>query len=67
MDGEVVKTKEGRQVCIWAWQSGDGKRRESPRASGELVENGDERAVGTRKVAGVEGHTDNLTVHPSQC
>lgn len=41
-------------------QSGDGERRESPRASGGWVENGNKGGWGIGNVAGDEGQRDSV-------
>lgn len=38
----TCRADKGSEMCNWVWQSGDGKGGESPRASGEQVENGNE-------------------------
>lgn len=59
-EAQVTAKEMREQVCRWVGPSGDGESRESPRASGGTMENGNEGAWGTGSVAGMEGHIDRL-------
>ncbi len=60
-EGQATAKQKNRCRCRWVGQSGDGERRDSPKASGGWMENGNEGAWWIMNVAGEDGQrrTDN--------